>query len=330
MNLTLAHVLSTADTHCRVQCLDRPLVLEAPYAGPMLEDGIRARSDQLVALDLDADPPAVVYRWPDVTAQPSGPGYLLARDSHPVDSLALSAEAFPRIRAAYERLAAARAADPKQVVREGYDHMAERYLAWSQSERSAVRMRYTAWLLDALPPRAEVLDLGCGAGGPTTQALAARFRLTGVDLSPRSVALARRNVPGARFLQADMAELDLPPSSLDAVAAFYSLIHLPRAQQPALLGRIASWLRPGGLLVATMGDRAMPGDLDDDFLGARMYWSSFDGETNRRLVEGAGLHIVSAQTEPELEHGEPVAFLWIIARQPGAPGAPPPALSPEA
>jgi SAM-dependent methyltransferase len=316
VKLALAHVLSTTHTHSRVQPLDRRPILHAPYAVPMREAGITAQPGQLVAIDMDADPPTIVYRWPDIDVQPSGDGYLLAQGDRRLDPAALSAEAFPRIRAMYERIAAARTLDPTQVVRDGYDQIAERYLAWVRAERSDVRMRYTQRLLDTLPPGAEVLDLGCGAGGPTTKALAARFYLTGVDLSPRSIALARQHVPGARFLQANMAELDLPASSLDGVAAFYSLIHLPRDHHPALLARIASWLRPGGVLVATLGAHGMEGDLDD-FLGARMYWSSFDGEANRRLVEEAGLQIESARVEDEDEHGESVAFLWIVARKPG-------------
>jgi SAM-dependent methyltransferase len=325
VNLALARVLSATGTRCRVQRLDAPPDLDAlpdldaGYTAPMIDHGILAQAGQLVALDLDAGSPTVVYRWADIAVQPAGDGYLLIQAGSPVDPAALCAEAYPRIRAMYERMAQARTVDPKQVVREGYDQIAERYLAWEECEPSAVRARYTQWLLDALPPGADVLDLGCGAGGPTTQALAGRYRLTGVDLSPRSIALARENVPGARFLQADVAELDLPASSLDAVAAFYSLIHVPRTEQPALLARIASWLRPGGLLVATMGVHPTRGDVDD-FMGAPMYWSTYDGETNRRLIEEAGLQLVQAQEEAEEEHGDPVTFLWIVARKPGPAG----------
>lgn len=100
------------------------------------------------------------------------------------------------------------------------------------------------------------------------------------------------------------------------MAAFYAIIHVPREEQPKLLQSIASWLRPGGLLVATMGARPMKADFDGDFLGAPMYWSSFDGETNRRLVEGAGLRIVSAHEESEEEHGQPTVFLWVVAQKP--------------
>jgi SAM-dependent methyltransferase len=205
--------------------------------------------------------------------------------------------------------------DPKQVVEQGYDRIAERYLEWTHDSRAGERARYTSVLLNGLPAGAEVLDLGCGAGVPTTQALARRFRVTGVDISARQIALARQDVPEARFIQADIAQLGFAPASFDAVSAFYAIIHVPRQEQAKLLRDIASWLRPGGLLVATMGARSMKADYGEDFLGAPMYWSSFDSETNRRLVEEAGLHVISAREETAEEFDKPVTFLWVVAQK---------------
>jgi SAM-dependent methyltransferase len=205
--------------------------------------------------------------------------------------------------------------DPKRVVAEGYDCIAERHLEWAQSVRAEERERYTSVLLESVPKGARVLDLGCGAGLPTTYALAERFEVTGVDISARQIALAQQNVPQATFIRADMTQLDFGPGSFEAVAAFYALIHVPRQEQPKLLENIAFWLRPGGLLVAAMGAQSMQADLDD-LLGTPMYWSGFDGATNRQLVEEAGLHIISAREETAEEFGEPVTFLWVAAQKP--------------
>lgn len=209
------------------------------------------------------------------------------------------------------------ALDPKQVVEQGYDRIAERHLEWIHDSRTEERARYTSVLLNGLPAGAEVLDLGCGAGVPTTRQLARRFRVTGVDISARQIALARQDVPEAQFIQADITQLDFPPATFDAVSAFYSIIHVPRQEQSKLLRDIASWLRPGGLLVATMGAGSMKADYDEDFLGAPMYWSSFDSETNRRLVVEAGLHVISAREETAEEFGNPVTFLWVVAQRCG-------------
>jgi SAM-dependent methyltransferase len=178
------------------------------------------------------------------------------------------------------------------------------------------RARYTDWLLGHVPMGAPVLELGCGTGVPTTQALAARFAVTGIDISPRHVEMARTAVPSATFIQADMTTLDLPAGSFAAVVAFYSLTHVPREEHPGLLAAIARWLRPGGCFVAAMGARATEAGYEEDWLGAPMYWSHWDSATNRRLVRAAGLEIVSAQEETADEDGQPTTFLWVIARKP--------------
>jgi SAM-dependent methyltransferase len=210
--------------------------------------------------------------------------------------------------------------DPKQIVAAGYDCIAERYGRWALSVRAGERARYMALLLERLPPGSRLLELGCGPGLPTTRRLAESFAVTGVDLSSRQIERARRNVPGAALVQADMAVIGFAPASFDAVASFYALIHLPRHEQPGLVRKVAAWLRPGGLFVATMGARAVEADFADDWLGAPMYWSSFDAAANRRLVEEAGLHLLRAREETAEEFGRPITFLWVVAEKPGGQG----------
>ncbi|HEU5434137.1 MAG TPA: class I SAM-dependent methyltransferase, partial [Thermomicrobiales bacterium] len=136
--------------------------------------------------------------------------------------------------------------DPKRLVAAGYDRIAERYAAWTGEALAGQRERCVRLLMEALPAGADVLDLGCATGVPVTRALARRFRVVGVDHSARSVALARRRVPAATFVHADMTQLDLPPARFDAVVSFYAITHVPRDEHPALLAAIARWLRPGG------------------------------------------------------------------------------------
>ena len=210
----------------------------------------------------------------------------------------------------------------KRIVEQGYDQIAERYTDWAVRVWSDERARYTDLISRSLSDGADVLELGCAAGGPTTHALAERFRLTGVDLSARNVELARANVPNATFLHADMTTLDFESARFDAVVAFFSIIHVPREEQAELLAQIARWLRLGGLFVATMGASATEDGYEEDWLGAPMYWSHFDAETNLGLVEEAGLTIASSTLETADEDGAPVTFLWVVARKPNVQGEP--------
>lgn len=217
--------------------------------------------------------------------------------------------------------ATAPAVDPVEIVAGGYDRIADRYLAWSALRPSAARLRALELAYALIPAGADVLELGCGAGVPMTARLAAGRTLTGIDVSAEQLRRARRNVPGATFLLADLTTLDRPAASLDAIVAFYSLTHVPRERLPGLFERIAGWLRPGGVFIASLGVEDDPGGVED-WLGVEMYFSQWSARVNRRLVEAAGLVVERAEvmTEPEDRHD--ARFLWIVARAPRAPRAP--------
>jgi SAM-dependent methyltransferase len=207
-------------------------------------------------------------------------------------------------------------ADPKQVVAAGYDAMAERYLAWSDLRPSATRLRYLALADKLIPAGADVLELGCGAGIPMTTRLAVGRNLTGVDISAVQIGLARANVPSATFVQADLTTLEFPPESFDAVVAFYSLTHVPRGEHAALFGRIRSWLRPGGVFLASLGVEDTPDEIEADWLGVDMFFSHFSARVNRRLVAEADLIVERAEVDVEPEDRHDARFLWVVARAP--------------
>jgi hypothetical protein len=82
-----------------------------------------------------------------------------------------------------------------------------------------------------------------------------------------------------------------------------------------LFQRIASWLRPDGLLLVTMGVEDAPGTVEEEWLGVPMYFSHFDAPTNRSIVQRAGFVIESAEVVEDDESGRPVPFQWIVARR---------------
>ncbi|MEU4562702.1 class I SAM-dependent methyltransferase [Actinoplanes sp. NPDC023936] len=193
--------------------------------------------------------------------------------------------------------------NPAELVRRGYDQLSERY----RGDHDAPA-EYAPWLSDLrrrLPDRADVLDLGCGCGIPVAKTLADHgHSVTGVDVSEVQIERARRLVPGATFLRADATALTFPEGTFDAVICLYALIHMPLDAQPRLLDRIAGWLRPGGLFLATTGAREWTG-TEDAWLGgtATMWWSQADAATYRDWITRAGLHIDHEQLVPEADGG---------------------------
>jgi SAM-dependent methyltransferase len=198
--------------------------------------------------------------------------------------------------------------DQRDLVRRGYDALSYHY-----RDDDAAGGHYTPWLdelLAKLPAGADVLDLGCGCGVPVARTLtSAGHHVTGVDVSDVQIERARALVPDATFIRADAVDLDLPPAGFDAVVCLYAIIHIPLADQPDLIRRIASWLRPGGWLLATTGHDEWTG-TEDHWLGgpAPMWWSHADAATYRSWIEQAGLVVTAQDHVPEGTSGH--ALFW--------------------
>jgi SAM-dependent methyltransferase len=208
-------------------------------------------------------------------------------------------------------------ANARQIVADGYDAIADTYLVEARKDNGGLRERYIRYLTEGLPGCSDVLDLGCGAGEPGTKMLSVYFNASGVDISSGQIALARYNVPNARFQVADIVEVEFPDESFDAVTAFYSIIHVPRELQPGLLEKIAGWLRVGGRFIGTFHFGESLEDYNPDWLGAPMYWSGYGPEDSRLMVEAAGLRIISAKDETiqfDVDGG-PTTFHWIVAEK---------------
>jgi len=182
--------------------------------------------------------------------------------------------------------------DYKALVRVGYDRCVDRY--------NAMRAVESPSALDLLTERvragASVLDIGCGAGTPITKSLANRFSVTGVDFSTQQIRRARRDVPQADFIESDIMTVRFPSQSFDAVVAFFVLFHLPQRQQIELLERVHTWLVAGGCLLATLSVFNEPPYIEDDFLGAPMYWTNFAEAEYHDLLRGLGYEILCMAT----------------------------------
>ncbi|MCY3957531.1 MAG: class I SAM-dependent methyltransferase [Chloroflexi bacterium] len=183
-------------------------------------------------------------------------------------------------------------ADYHALVRRGYDACARSY----HEARKTQAPTELQELMDRLDDAAAVLDLGCGAGIPIARSLAARHRVTGVDISQAMVDMARRNVPAGDFICADVASIGFDPSSFDAVVAICSIFHLPREQQPALFQRLHRWLRPGGYLLCTLSHHNEAGYTEDDFFGVTMYWSNYSLDEYLETLAGVGFNVLETSS----------------------------------
>jgi SAM-dependent methyltransferase len=132
-----------------------------------------------------------------------------------------------------------------QATLQFYRGNAEAYAGREITSRQA---RLTAFLA-LLPPRASILELGCGAGSDTAEMLARGFDVRATDGSPEMAAVASRHLGRTveTLLFHDLAEVE----AYDAAWANACLLHVPRDELAGVLGLIWRALKPEGVFYAS-------------------------------------------------------------------------------
>jgi SAM-dependent methyltransferase len=227
------------------------------------------------------------------------------------------ADRFDFYGAHYRRFGSGLAAD---LRREVYGEGDVGQTGWRTGEEQAE----IAELL-GLGPGVHVLDVACGAGGPSLD-LAERTgcRLTGLDIEPAGVARAEAEA-AARGLADRVAfraldcggPLPFADGAFDAALCVDALVHLP--DRSAALREWARLLRPGGRLL--FADAAvLTGPVAKGELDARAAQGAFllvPPGCNEAAVAAAGLALLRRE-----DHTEAVAAIagrWHAARARHAP-----------
>jgi len=167
--------------------------------------------------------------------------------------------------------------------------------------------------------RGPVCDLGCGPGE------IARYlrdqgvmEVFGLDLSPGMVEQARQLSPDIEFKQGNMLSLDAAEGTWAGIAAFYSIIHIPRADVVRALRELKRVLQPGGWLLFTF-------HIGQDIIHLDEWWEQavsvdsyfFEPDEMKGYLQDAGFEleeVIERLPYPEVEYQSRRAY--IFARKP--------------
>ena len=202
-----------------------------------------------------------------------------------------------------------------------YDLIADKWYANARDDSYVSRvLGYVDRILEDLPAGAKVLDLGCGTGNPIGRHVVEKgFRLTGVDQSARMLEIARREVPEAELIHADMVEVDLKDRFAAAIA-WDSAFHVERKYHSALYEKLAHALEPNGRLLLSVGgsdpaDFSPCGTDEEGFTsemhGHTFFYSGYEPSVARKLLETAGFEIELWEVDDPTSRGH----IAVIARR---------------
>jgi SAM-dependent methyltransferase len=208
----------------------------------------------------------------------------------------------------------------RHACQTSYDAVADEYVEriFNELQHKPLDRQLLDRFADRVREIGVACDMGCGPGQVARYLHERGVRVMGIDLSPAMVERARRLVPGVEFRQGDMTTLDLPDESLAGIAAFYSLIHIPREDLAATLAELWRVLRPGGLLLIAfhIGDETIHLDewwghqvsVDFNFLPP-------DEITTHLAAAGFGIEeLIERDPYPDIEHQSRRGY--IFARRP--------------
>ena len=140
---------------------------------------------------------------------------------------------------------------PDEIAFAGAEHLDPGFVAtYDGRAGEAARQDAAALPRLGLSPGAVVVDMGAGTGTFAIAAAALGFRVIAVDVSEAMLREAGRNAEGrgVELVLAGMLTYDHPGPPADLVYSRNALHHLPDFWKAIALRRMASMLRPGGLL----------------------------------------------------------------------------------
>lgn len=139
-----------------------------------------------------------------------------------------------------------------EELQDCYDRVAADYAAQfrGEMEQKPFDRKMLEWLVEKVCGRGVICDMGCGPGQIAGYLHGLGAEVCGVDLSPEMVRQAQMLNPEIPFECGDMLGLKkLADASFGGIAAFYSIVHIPRQQVAQALSELKRVLRPQGVLL---------------------------------------------------------------------------------
>ena len=164
----------------------------------------------------------------------------------------------------------------RDILREAYDKYAhERESSVIPEWKIDLRSKFLALLQKE--HKKTLLEIGAGTGRDSLFFQDQGLDVVCIDLSPAMVELCKQKGLAAYLM--DMADIQFPVSTFDAVYSMNSLLHLTKAEFPAVLCSVDRLLKTDGVVFIGMyGGMDHEGVWDNDSYSPKRFFSFFPDE----------------------------------------------------
>jgi SAM-dependent methyltransferase len=206
-------------------------------------------------------------------------------------------------------------------LQRSYDRVAEDYVEHfrGEMEKKPFDCKMLDWLAEKVGNPGVVCDMGCGPGQVARYLHDHGVKVCGVDLSTAMVERALALNPDIPFEQGDMLGLSqIADNSYGGIAAFYSIIHVPRPLMIQALQELKRVLRPAGVLLLTF-------HIGQEIIHRDEWWGKevsldfifFETEEMKGFLQAAGFELQEViERDPYAEVEYPSRRAYIFARKP--------------
>lgn len=161
----------------------------------------------------------------------------------------------------------------KRLTIESYDKHASAFAEKFKGLLELHRRDEFGRFMALLGPNKDILDVGCGGGDHAKYFLDLGYRVTGIDISEKMVALSREKGIDARVM--DLEAMSFPHQSFDGIWAVTSLLHVPKKRMPMVVDKLHAVLRDNGFLYVCMKEGETEGLVRDENDPATQRYFSF-------------------------------------------------------
>jgi SAM-dependent methyltransferase len=207
-------------------------------------------------------------------------------------------------------------------LQSSYDRVAADYAKHFRDEldKKPFDRKMLDWLAEKVRASSVICDMGCGPGQIAHYLQSQGVNVCGVDLSQAMVQQAQALNPKIPFQRGNMQNLtDVSDNSYGGIAAFYSIIHIPRPQVVRAFQELRRVLVPQGVLLVAFHIGQNFKHLDE-FLDHEVSLDFFFFETEevKDYLRTAGFELAEVIERdpypPEVEYQSRRAY--IFARKP--------------